>query len=98
MLPGKHTSIPHNPDVANTFFRAWQTKSWGRGIERIRPIRHQAGTLELCWTVDTTEVWVEFGLLEASPETMEVTTQVTMEVVLLRALTTPLTRQNCNRP
>jgi ATP-dependent DNA helicase RecG len=27
----KHPSKPYNPDIANTFFRAWNIESWGRG-------------------------------------------------------------------
>ena len=31
----KHRSLPHNPDIANTFFRAGFIESWGRGVEKI---------------------------------------------------------------
>lgn len=31
-----HPSIPFNPDIANTFFRAGSIEAWGRGIQRIR--------------------------------------------------------------
>ena len=30
-----HTSIPHNPDMANAFFKSGLTEAWGRGIEKI---------------------------------------------------------------
>jgi ATP-dependent DNA helicase RecG len=30
-----HTSDPHNPNIANTFFRSGMTEAWGRGIEKI---------------------------------------------------------------
>lgn len=30
-LTQKHPSKPHNPDIANTFFRAGYIESWGRG-------------------------------------------------------------------
>ncbi len=30
-----HTSDPHNPHVANAFFRSGMTEAWGRGIEKI---------------------------------------------------------------
>lgn len=30
-----HTSAPHNPDIANAFFRSGMTEAWGRGIEKI---------------------------------------------------------------
>ncbi len=31
----KHSSIPFNPDIANTFFRAGYVESWGRGTIKI---------------------------------------------------------------
>lgn len=34
-LMQKHRSLPHNPDIANTFYRAGFIESWGRGIEKI---------------------------------------------------------------
>ncbi|GHS94391.1 hypothetical protein AGMMS50276_06940 [Synergistales bacterium] len=30
-----HTSKPHNPLIANAFFRSGQIEAWGRGIEKI---------------------------------------------------------------
>ena len=38
-----HDSRPSNPDVANTFFRAGLIEAWGRGYEKIRDARHEAG-------------------------------------------------------
>jgi ATP-dependent DNA helicase RecG len=34
-LSQKHPSKPHNPDIANTFFRAGYIESWGRGTIKI---------------------------------------------------------------
>jgi ATP-dependent DNA helicase RecG len=34
-LLGKHPSCPHNPLLANAFFRSGHIESWGRGIEKI---------------------------------------------------------------
>jgi ATP-dependent DNA helicase RecG len=34
-LMAHHNSLPHNPDVANGFFRAGYVETWGRGVERI---------------------------------------------------------------
>ena len=31
----KHSSIPHNPDIANSFFRAGYIEAWGRGTIKI---------------------------------------------------------------
>jgi len=34
-LQEKHSSIPHNPDIANAFFRSGYVEAWGRGVEKI---------------------------------------------------------------
>lgn len=34
-LLGPHKSVPYNPDIANTFYRAGYIESWGRGIQKI---------------------------------------------------------------
>ncbi len=34
-LSHKHPSIPYNPDIANTFFRAGLIEAWGRGTLKI---------------------------------------------------------------
>ena len=34
-LLGNHPSIPYNPDIANTLFRAGMIEAWGRGISKI---------------------------------------------------------------
>jgi ATP-dependent DNA helicase RecG len=38
-----HTSAPHNPDIANAFFRSGMTEAWGRGIEKIINTNISAG-------------------------------------------------------
>ena len=42
-LINSHASIPHNPDIANTFFRSGQIEAWGRGIEQMRKVCVDAG-------------------------------------------------------
>jgi len=42
----KHRSLPHNPDIANTFFRAGFIESWGRGIEKICNLCKEYGIAE----------------------------------------------------
>jgi len=34
-LKQKHSSVPYNPDIASTFFRAGITEAWGRGTLNI---------------------------------------------------------------
>ena len=31
----RHRSIPYNPNIANTFFRAGYVETWGRGIQKV---------------------------------------------------------------
>jgi ATP-dependent DNA helicase RecG len=41
-----HRSEPHNPMIANAFFRAGMIESWGRGIENITDACKEAGQKE----------------------------------------------------
>ncbi len=34
-ITSSHRSQPHNPDIANTFFKMGLIESWGRGIEKV---------------------------------------------------------------
>lgn len=34
-LQKKHSSIPHNPDISNAFFRIGYIEAWGRGIRKM---------------------------------------------------------------
>jgi ATP-dependent DNA helicase RecG len=55
-----HTSQPHNPDVANTFFRAGEIEAWGRGIERMFAACREAKTPEPRIRFDAGGIWTEF--------------------------------------
>lgn len=99
-LLGKHPSIPFNPDVANTFFRAGQIESWGRGIERMVQECRAAGAEPPALRHDATGLWVEFRLLPSSDlgGSPQVTPQVTPQVALLTALGgEELSRQDLQR-
>jgi len=45
-LLGRHSSEPHNPEIAHTFFRSGDIEAWGRGIQRVFEACHEAGTPE----------------------------------------------------
>ena len=45
-LAEEHSSRPHNPRVAQVFFRAGMIEAWGRGIRRIVDLCHDL----LSWT------------------------------------------------
>ncbi|MDT8338945.1 MAG: HTH domain-containing protein, partial [Sulfurimonas sp.] len=34
-ITSSHRSQPHNPDIANTFFKMGLIESWGRGVEKV---------------------------------------------------------------
>ena len=55
-----HTSRPHNPDIANGFFRAGLIEAWGRGIEKIGEACRLAGIPEPHYQVRPNEVMVGF--------------------------------------
>jgi ATP-dependent DNA helicase RecG len=94
-LLGKHPSVPFNPDVANTFFRAGQIESWGRGIERMLQVCRAAGAPDPVLRHEETGLWVEFKLLTLSDlgGDLRGTPEVAPEVALLQVITGELSRQ-----
>ena len=82
-----HSSQPHNPDVANAFFRAGEIEAWGRGIERIVNACRQSGAPEPQLWLDAGGLWMEFAFDEAYLQVVrgagaakQVTGQVTGQV------------------
>lgn len=59
-LLGQHASLPFNPDVANTFFRAGEIEAWGQGIHRILQASQAAGNPEPRLQLEPHELWLEF--------------------------------------
>jgi len=55
-----HISQPHNPDIANTFFRAGEIEAWGRGIERMFTACREANTPDPQIRFDAGGIWTEF--------------------------------------
>ncbi|WP_288918403.1 ATP-binding protein [uncultured Prevotella sp.] len=53
-LVHKHNSVPFNPDIANTFFRAGYIESWGRGIEKVMHACKTYGCPKPEWDFDGT--------------------------------------------
>ncbi|MGI8747713.1 MAG: Fic family protein [Deinococcus sp.] len=93
-LLGKHPSLPFNPDVANTSFRAGQIESWGRGIERMVQVCRAAGAPAPVLRHEETGLWVEFILL-TQPDLggdLRGTPEVAPEVALLQVMTGELSR------
>ena len=88
-LLGKHPSVPFNPDVANTFFRAGQIESWGRGIERMIQVCRAAGAPDPVLRHEETGLWVEFAFPTPSDLRGDLrgTPQVAPEVALLQVMT-----------
>lgn len=59
-LMQKHRSIPKNPDIANTFFRAGFIESWGRGIEKICTMCRDFGIFEPEYIVHPRDIMILF--------------------------------------
>lgn len=59
-LMGTHASVPHNPGIANAFFRAGMIEAWGRGIGHIVSACRAAGTAEPRWELESDGVRLEF--------------------------------------
>lgn len=76
-LLAKHASMPANPDVANTFFRAGMIESWGRGIERMVEACRLAGLAEPAFSPEVGGFWVTFAF--AQPQGYEAATATVSE-------------------
>ena len=59
LLPS-HRSMPYNPDIANTFFRAGEIEAWGRGIERIITACKNDGFSTPEFRYDASGIWTTF--------------------------------------
>ena len=60
-LTGNHPSRPHNPIIANTFFRAGLIEAWGRGVQRIIASCEDSGSPRPQWRISPEDgLWVEF--------------------------------------
>lgn len=59
-LLSSHRSIPYNPDIANTFFRAGEIEAWGRGIERIVKGCENDGFSTVEFRYDSCGLWTTF--------------------------------------
>jgi hypothetical protein len=55
-----HYSQPHNPDIANAFFRAGEIEAWGRGIQRIFDACRMAKAPTPVVPFEANSLWVEF--------------------------------------
>ena len=59
-LLSSHRSMPYNPDIANTFFRAGEVEAWGRGIERIIKGCKKDGFSTVDFRYDACGLWTTF--------------------------------------
>ncbi len=76
-LRGPHSSRPHNPIVANAFFRAGEIEAWGRGIQRIFDACAGANTPKPKLTLQGSDLWLEFPFSEAYLRAVEVSSSNT---------------------
>lgn len=60
LLSKTRRSLPHNPDIANTFFRASFIESWGCGIEKICNLCKEYGIAEPEYTVHSNDIMMMF--------------------------------------
>ena len=59
-LMGTHASAPHNPVIANAFFRAGMIEAWGRGIGDIVRVCRASATAEPRWELEPGGLRLEF--------------------------------------
>ena len=65
-LMATHASAPHNPGIANAFFRAGMVEAWGRGIGSIVRACEAAGTAQPRWEVEPGGLRLEFVFTRAA--------------------------------
>lgn len=60
-LTGSHPSQPHNPVIANAFFRAGLIEAWSLGVQRIIASCKELGSPLPEWRIESEDgLWVEF--------------------------------------
>lgn len=59
-LQKKHSSVPHNPDISNAFFRIGYIEAWGRGIRKMNEQCAAAGLPQPLYYYDSSGFWVVF--------------------------------------
>jgi len=59
-LQGKHSSVPHNPDISNAFFRIGYIEAWGRGIRIMNEQCAEAGLPQPLYYYASSGFWVVF--------------------------------------
>ena len=59
-LQEKHSSIPHNPDISNAFFRIGYIEAWGRGIRKMNEQCAAAGLPQPLYYYASSGFWVVF--------------------------------------
>ena len=59
-LQSKHSSVPHNPDISNAFFRVGYIEAWGRGIRKMNEQCAKAGLPLPLYYYATSGFWVVF--------------------------------------
>lgn len=59
-LQTKHSSIPHNPDISNAFFRIGYIEAWGRGIRKMNEQCAAAGLPQPLYYYESSGFWVVF--------------------------------------
>ena len=108
-LAGKLASRPHNPRIAQAFYRAGLIEAWGRGIRRIVDMCEEAGNPTPRWELQKTGegLWTMFPFSAAyqaadttsggggAEETNQSTARETTPNAALK--TTPKTTQNATQ-
>jgi len=70
-LMQKHRSLPLNPDIAHTFYRAGFIESWGRGIEKICTLCKNHNIPNPEYTVHGADIMMMFKAAESGLKSSE---------------------------
>jgi len=61
-LFAKHTSVPHNPQIAGALFRSGQIEAWGQGVEKITDTCKAWGKPAPFYRIRPNEVMIGFKI------------------------------------
>ena len=80
-LMNDHDSVPYNPDIANTFFRAGYIEAWGRGIQRICAACDALGTERPEYRINGRDVMICFKAVQTAGVTNQETNRGTNQTL-----------------
>ena len=88
-----HNSVPFNPDIANTFYRAGYIEAWGRGIKKIYDACKEIGAKGPEYTIHGHDVMVRFEALHTHESQEKSSQKSSQKIISLMAVKPSISTQ-----